>query len=263
MSMSVTAKNLSVSYDKRVILNDLNVEFPAGKITTIIGPNGCGKSTLLRATARLMDASGTVTLGGHDISTMKRKALATRIAMLPQSPEAPSGLRVADLVSRGRHPHQRWYNQWSSTDEAEVEKALALTGSTELAERQVDELSGGQRQRVWISMVLAQDTEVLFLDEPTTYLDLSHSLEVLRLVRGLRGRTVVMVLHDLNLAVRYSDHLIVMKKGAIAAAGEPQAVITPELLREVFDLDALVVQDPATAGPLIVPKDDRPSTPTR
>lgn len=257
MSVSVEARHLRVAYGDRTIIDDLEVVFPAQKITTIIGPNGCGKSTLLRAVARLIPAKeGKVEVGGEDTTTMNRRFLAKKIGVLPQSPIAPDGIVVADLVARGRHPHQSWINQWSKSDEQEVAKALALTNSNDLADRTLNELSGGQRQRVWISMVLAQNTDVLFLDEPTTYLDLSHSIDVLNLVSYLRSdlqRTVVMVLHDLNLAARYSDYLVLMDDGAIAAAGAPDEVITPENLKAVFDLDALVVADPATGGPMIVP----------
>lgn len=257
MSLDIGANGLSVAYGEHTVINDLSVTFPEGQITTIIGPNGCGKSTLLKAVSRLTPStSGDIFLGGHDIGRMKRKELAKRIAVLPQTPTAPAGLIVADLVARGRHPHQSWVTQWSATDEAEVIEALKLTGSTALAERSIDELSGGQRQRVWISMVLAQQTEILFLDEPTTYLDLSHSIDVLNLVRQLKttlGRTIVMVLHDLNLAIRYSDNLIAMKDGEIRAQGAPERIMTSELLKDVFALDAIVVEDPAAGGPLVVP----------
>lgn len=261
---AITAKHMQVAYDgDTTIIDDLSVEFPGGEITTIIGPNGCGKSTLLRAVARLIPArQGQISADGQDITSMKRKQLAQIIGVLPQSPTAPEGLAVSDLVARGRHPHQSWINQWSRQDEREVLEALELTGTAHLAERPIDALSGGQRQRVWISMVLAQQTEVLFLDEPTTYLDLAHSIDVLNLVTRLKrdlGRTVVMVLHDLNLAVRYSDNLVVMKDGALRAHGKPRDVITPELLREVFGLDAHVTTDPVmteargVSVPLIIP----------
>ena len=255
---SMSARGLAVGYGDRTVIEGLDVDFPRGQITTIIGPNGCGKSTLLRAMSRLLPAStGEVLLDGSDISATKRKDLARTISVLPQTPTAPEGLNVADLVSRGRHPHQSWIRQWSSTDEAAVHKALDMTGSLGLAERTLDSLSGGQRQRVWISMVLAQNTDILFLDEPTTYLDLATSVEILELVQRLRqelDRTVVMVLHDLNLAVRYSDNLVVMRDGRILATGRPSEVITSELLLKAFDLEALVIEDPVTGGPLIVPK---------
>ncbi|RRO95077.1 cobalamin/Fe(3+)-siderophore ABC transporter ATP-binding protein [Corynebacterium bovis] len=253
----IAVDGLSVGYGDSLIIDDLTTTIPGGAVTTVIGPNGCGKSTFLRAVCRLIPSrSGRVTLGGDDISSMRRRDLAHRIGVLPQSPVAPEGLIVSDLVARGRHPHQSWIRQWSSTDEEEVLRALELTNVADLAERRVESLSGGQRQRVWISMVLAQHTDILFLDEPTTFLDLSHSIEILDLVADLRSaldRTVVMVLHDLNLAVRYSDHLIVMRDGAVVATGAPGDIITAELLKDVFDLDAVVVDDPVTGGPLIVP----------
>lgn len=253
----MSARNLAVNYGERSVIDGLDVDFPSGQITTIIGPNGCGKSTLLRSMSRLIPIkSGEVTLGQDDIAAMKRKEVSKIISVLPQTPTAPEGLNVADLVSRGRHPHQSWIRQWSSQDEEEVFKALEMTGSMELTTRTLDSLSGGQRQRVWISMVLAQNTDILFLDEPTTYLDLATSVDILELVRKLRrelNRTVVMVLHDLNLAVRYSDHLVVMNQGRILASGSPQDVITSELLKQAFSLDAIVIEDPVTGGPLVVP----------
>ncbi|MDK4262732.1 ABC transporter ATP-binding protein [Corynebacterium accolens] len=253
----VVASSVTVGYGQRTIIRDLSATFPAGKITTIVGPNGCGKSTLLRAMSGLLNLdTGTVSVDGQNISDMKRKDVARILGMLPQSPVASEGLLVSDLVARGRHPHQAWFRQWSSTDEDAVFEALKQTGSADLASRTLDELSGGQRQRVWISMVLAQNTDILFLDEPTTYLDLATSVDILELVDSLRqelGRTVVMVLHDLNLAVRYSAYLVVMKDGQVIASGTPAEVITAELLQEAFDLRARVIEDPETGDPLIVP----------
>lgn len=253
----VVASSVTVGYGQRTIIRDLSATFPAGKITTIVGPNGCGKSTLLRAMSGLLDLdTGTVSVDGQNISEMKRKDVARILGVLPQSPVAPEGLLVSDLVARGRHPHQAWFRQWSSTDEDAVFEALKQTGSADLASRTLDELSGGQRQRVWISMVLAQNTDILFLDEPTTYLDLATSVDILELVDSLRqklGRTVVMVLHDLNLAVRYSDYLVVMKDGQVIASGAPAEIITAELLQDAFDLRARVIEDPETGDPLIVP----------
>ena len=250
------AEGVTVGYGDRSVLENLDVTIPSGVITTIIGPNGCGKSTLLRTLSRLLKpSSGTVVLDGGDIAKLKTKDVAKRLGLLPQTPTAPEGLTVADLVARGRHPHQSWLRQWSSDDDAVVARALAMTGVSDLAGRPVDTLSGGQRQRVWISMTLAQGTDLLLLDEPTTYLDLAHALEVIDLVDDLHeaGRTVVMVLHDLNLAVRYSDHLIVMKSGAILAQGHPRSVISSELLHEAFGLSARVIDDPVSDRPLIVP----------
>lgn len=257
---SISVANLRVGYTPdRPVISDLSLNIPGGQVTTIIGPNGCGKSTLLRAIGRLIPSQGgEVHLGDTDIGSMKRKDIAKTIGVLPQSPISPPGLIVSDLVSRGRHPHQSWIRQWSSSDEEEVNAALEMTDVAELADRSVDSLSGGQRQRVWISMVLAQHTDVLFLDEPTTYLDLAHSIEVLDLVNRLRrdlDRTVIMVLHDLNLAIRYSDNLVVMRDGDLIATGKPEEIITSELLKDVFELDATVIEDPVVGGPLIVPND--------
>lgn len=253
----LVAEHIGLGYGDRLIIDDLDLEIPTGVITTIIGPNGCGKSTLLRSLSRLLKPrTGQILLDGHNITTMRTRDVARVLGMLPQAPLAPEGLTVADLVARGRHPHQSWLRQWSSDDEGEVAAALARTGIADLADRPVDELSGGQRQRAWISMALAQGTDILLLDEPTTYLDLAHSVEVLDLVDRLHselGRTVVMVLHDLNLAVRYSDHLVVMKDGRIVRSGPPSEVISAELLAEVFDLDASVIEDPVSGRPLIIP----------
>ena len=255
---SLTLSGLRVSSGDRTVIPNLDASIPGGAVTTIIGPNGCGKSTLLRAAAQLISSSGSIMLDDVDVRSLRRKELAQRIGVLPQSPIAPPGVVVSDLVARGRHPHQSWFRQWSSDDEEEVARALELTHVADLADRPVSSLSGGQRQRVWISMVLAQDTEVLFLDEPTTYLDLSHSIEVLNLVTELKhrlGRTVVMVLHDLNLAARYSDNVIVMADGQVTAAGKPSEVLTEELLESSFGLDARVIEDPeCTDAPLVVPR---------
>ncbi|WP_330231322.1 ABC transporter ATP-binding protein [Nocardia sp. NBC_00508] len=251
------ADGVTLGYGERVIVNGLSLDIAPGVITTVIGPNGCGKSTLLRSLGRLLrPREGRVLLDGKAISTMRTKDVARIIGMLPQSPVAPEGLTVADLVARGRHPHQSWFRQWSAADEAEVTTALEHTGIADLADRALDELSGGQRQRAWISMALAQGTDILLLDEPTTYLDLAHSIEVLDLVDRLHadlGRTVVMVLHDLNLAIRYSDQLVVMHAGRVVATGAPAEVMSVELLREVFALDATVFEDPVSGRPMIVP----------
>ncbi|MBH0776274.1 ABC transporter ATP-binding protein [Nocardia bovistercoris] len=253
----LVAQDITLGYGERVIIDGLTLEIASGIVTTVIGPNGCGKSTLLRSLGRLLRPSkGRVVLDGKAISSMKTKDVARVVGMLPQTPVAPEGLTVADLVARGRHPHQSWIRQWSATDEAEVMAALAQTGIADLADRSLDELSGGQRQRAWISMALAQGTDILLLDEPTTYLDLAHSLEVLDLVDQLRaemGRTVVMVLHDLNMAIRYSDRLIVMHAGRIVAQGAPGDIIDAELLLEVFGLRAKVLEDPVSGRPMIVP----------
>ncbi|SER61127.1 MULTISPECIES: ABC transporter ATP-binding protein [Lentzea] len=250
------AEGVTVGYADRVVLDNLDVAIPTGVITTVIGPNGCGKSTLLRTLSRLLKPrQGTVLLDGHDIARLRTKDVAKRMGLLPQTPIAPEGLTVADLVARGRHPHQSWVRQWSSDDADVVAKALHMTGVADLAHRPVDSLSGGQRQRVWISMTLAQGTDLLLLDEPTTYLDLAHAIDVIDLVDDLHesGCTIVMVLHDLNLAVRYSDNLIVMRSGSIVAQGHPSEVITSELLLETFGLQAKVIDDPVSERPLIVP----------
>ncbi|AQW55712.1 ABC transporter ATP-binding protein [Streptomyces violaceusniger] len=252
----LAARGVSVGYGHRAVIEDLDVTIPPGVITTIIGPNGCGKSTLLRTLTRLLKpAKGAVVLDGEDIAGLRTRDVAKKLGLLPQAPVAPEGLTVADLVAKGRHPHQSWLRQWSSDDAGVVERALAMTGVSELADRPVDSLSGGQRQRVWISMTLAQGTDLLLLDEPTTYLDLAHAIDVLDLVDDLHesGRTVVMVLHDLNLATRYSDNLIVMRSGSILAQGHPRDVITAELLDEAFGLRAMVIDDPVGDRPLIVP----------
>ncbi|MFB7874855.1 ABC transporter ATP-binding protein [Nocardia sp. NPDC056064] len=253
----LAAEAVSLGYGDRLIVDGLSLDIAPGVVTTVIGPNGCGKSTLLKSLGRLLrPRTGQVVLDGKAISTMKTKDVAQVVGMLPQTPVAPEGLTVADLVARGRHPHQSWLRQWSADDETEVSAALAQTGIADLAERTLDELSGGQRQRAWISMALAQGTDILLLDEPTTYLDLAHSLEVLDLVDRLHdelGRTVVMVLHDLNLAIRYSDELVVMAAGRIVARGKPAEIITAELLAEVFGLEATVLTDPVSGRPMIVP----------
>ncbi|WP_078906406.1 ABC transporter ATP-binding protein [Streptomyces sp. NRRL S-378] len=252
----LAARGVTVGYGGRVVIGDLDVVVPARVITTIIGSNGCGKSTLLRTLSRLLKpARGTVVLDGEDIAGLRTRDVARKLGLLPQAPVAPEGLTVADLVARGRHPHQSWLRQWSSDDAAVVERALAMTGVSDLADRPVDALSGGQRQRVWISMTLAQGTDLLLLDEPTTYLDLAHAIDVLDLVDDLHesGCTVVLVLHDLNLAARYSDNLIVMKAGSVLAQGHPRDVITAELLHEAFGLRAKVIDDPVGDRPLIVP----------
>ncbi|SHE74889.1 ABC transporter ATP-binding protein [Streptoalloteichus hindustanus] len=251
------AEGLRLGYGENVIVDGLDIEVLDNTVTAVIGPNGCGKSTLLRALGRLLNPQrGHVLLDGRRVDRMPTKEVARVIGVLPQTPQAPEGLTVADLVARGRHPHQTWYRQWSSDDESAVSEALRLTGMLEFAERTLDQLSGGQRQRAWISMALAQGTDLLLLDEPTTYLDLAHQVDVLDLVHRLHteaGRTVVMVLHDLNLAARYADRLVAMRAGRIIAQGEPGEVLTEELLREVFELEARVIPDPVSGTPLVVP----------
>ncbi|KIA61770.1 ABC transporter ATP-binding protein [Nocardia vulneris] len=254
---ALRADRVRLGYRGRTISDQLSVDVPDGEFTVVIGPNACGKSTLLRALARLLaPESGAVLLDGKSIATYPAKEVARRIGLLPQTSIAPDGIRVADLVARGRYPHQSLLRQWSQADADAVAAAMAATGVTELSARPVDELSGGQRQRVWIAMVLAQDTPVILLDEPTTYLDIAHQIHVLDLCRTLHrdsGRTVVAVLHDLNHAFRYAGHLIAMKDGRVVAAGPPKQIVTAELVREVFDLGCRIIDDPETGAPLVIP----------
>ncbi|MBP0461459.1 ABC transporter ATP-binding protein [Streptomyces montanisoli] len=253
----LAARGLTLAYDDRTVVRELSLAVPDGKVTVIVGPNACGKSTTLRALGRLLKPrSGSVLLDGEELASLSTRRIARSIGLLPQSPSAPEAITVADLVSRGRQPHQRWWQQWSDEDERAVTAAMERTNVTDLAERPVDELSGGQRQRVWIAMALAQETDLLLLDEPTTFLDIAHQVEVLDLVRRLnheRRRTVVIVLHDLNQAARYADHLVAMKAGSVVAEGAPADVVTAELVRDVFGLTAVVIDDPVTGGPLVVP----------
>jgi iron complex transport system ATP-binding protein len=257
-SHSLAADALTLAYGDRVIVDDLQLEVPPGRITAIVGANGCGKSTLLRALARLISPkAGQVVLDGKALHARPSKEVARTLGLLPQSPIAPEGIAVADLVGRGRHPHQKLLARWSARDYEVVAQSLAVTGTDDLADRSVDELSGGQRQRVWIAMALAQETDILLLDEPTTFLDVAHQVEVLDLLTDLnrdRGTTIVMVLHDMNLAARYADHLFALRSGRIVASGAPNEVMTSELIREVFDLDALVVPDPVSGSPIVLPR---------
>jgi iron complex transport system ATP-binding protein len=253
----LAAEHVRLAYDDRVVVDDLDLELTEGSFTAIVGPNACGKSTLLRALGRLMrPTAGHVLLDGRAIARTPTREVAKVLGLLPQAPVAPEGLTVADLVGRGRHPHQNWLRQWSRDDEAVVAEALAWTDMSALADRPVDALSGGQRQRAWISMALAQGTDLLLLDEPTTYLDLSHQIDVLELVGRLhaeRGRTVVVVLHDLNIAARYAQRLVAMKDGALVASGTPDEVLTEALLGDVFDLEARILPDPVAGTPMVVP----------
>ncbi|HEY5834385.1 ABC transporter ATP-binding protein [Streptomyces sp.] len=248
---------LTLAYEQRTIAEDLTVAVPDRSFTVIVGPNACGKSTLLRALARtLKPAAGTVLLDGQDIARLPAKRVARVLGLLPQSSVAPEGITVSELVSRGRYPHQGLLRQWSEHDERVVQESMAATGVAELADRTVDELSGGQRQRVWIAMALAQETPLLLLDEPTTYLDIAHQVEILDLCAQLheeQGRTLVAVLHDLNQAARYATHLIAMRGGRVLAAGTPGAIVTAELVREVFQMPCRVIEDPETGTPLVVP----------
>ncbi|WP_421121861.1 ABC transporter ATP-binding protein [Aquihabitans daechungensis] len=253
----LAASHLELAYDDRTIVADLSLGIPTSQITVIVGPNACGKSTLLRALGRLLGPKqGSVLLDGDDIRGLPTREVAQKLGVLPQQPISPDGIAVTDLVARGRHPHQRWFRQWSEEDEVAVEQALAATKTAELADRSVDELSGGQRQRVWIAMALAQGTDLLLLDEPTTFLDLTHQIDVLDLLCDLnreQHRTIVCVLHDLNLACRYAHHLVAMRDGAVVAEGPPAEIVTQQLVQDVFELDARIITDPVSGTPMVVP----------
>ncbi|MFC4565269.1 ABC transporter ATP-binding protein [Nocardiopsis mangrovi] len=251
------AEGLRIAYDGRTVVDGVDIEIPPGRTTVIVGANACGKSTLLRGLSRLVSpAGGAVYLDGASIHRMRTRELARRLGILPQSPKAPEGMTVLELVTRGRSPHQTLWRQWSADDGAAVRSALEATGTGDLAGRPVDELSGGQRQRAWIAMALAQETPLLLLDEPTTYLDLAHQMDVLDLVADLNqqgDRTVVMVLHDLNQAGRYADHLVAMKAGRVVAEGDPVDVLSAALIDDVFGLRCEVIKDPLSGTPLVVP----------
>lgn len=250
-------QHLQLGYQQKIICQDINLSIPDGKFSVIIGPNGCGKSTLLRSLCRLLTPiSGQIHLDDRNIHRIPTKELACQIALLPQTVQAPSGITVMDLVARGRFPHQGFLQQWGQEDKDAVLQAMQATGILELAEENIDALSGGQRQRVWIAMVLAQQTSILLLDEPTTYLDISHQIGLLKLFCQLnreKGHTLVAVLHDLNQACRYADHLIAMSGGKIIAEGAPSEIMTAELVKDVFDLDCIIVADPVSNTPLIIP----------
>ena len=251
------ARGLTLGYDDRAVVTGLDVDILDGKVTAIVGANACGKSTLLRGLARLLPPrDGAVHLDGTTLAELRTLDIAKVIGLLPQSPVAPDGITVADLVSRGRYPHQGWFRRWTDGDRDAVAAALDATGTAELVDRPIRELSGGQRQRVWVAMALAQDTDLLLLDEPTTYLDINHQVELLRLLRRLNadaGKTVVIVLHDLNLASRFCDHIVAMAEGAVVAEGTPGDVVTAELVAKVFGLTCVVVPDPVAGTPLVVP----------
>jgi iron complex transport system ATP-binding protein len=253
----LTACNLTLGYEKAVVVKNLNLEIPPGQITALVGANGCGKSTLLRGLARLLKpASGAVYLDSKSIFSRSTKEVAQQLGLLPQNPIAPEGLTVKDLVAQGRYPYQNWLQQWSAQDEKIVQRALEITDLIHFRDRALDTLSGGQRQRAWIAMALAQDTEILLLDEPTTFLDLAHQVEVLDLLYHLnqtQGRTIVMVLHDLNQACRYADYLIAVKDGQIFAADTPRTVMTEEFVQTVFNLNCRIVADPVAGTPMCIP----------
>lgn len=254
---ALETKGLALSYDGKPVIHGLDLVIPHGEVTVIIGANACGKSTLLRGIGRLLrPTAGVVELDGRDIRSLPTKEVARAVGILPQSPVAPEGITVSDLVGRGRYPHQGWFRQWSADDDRIVTEALTVTSTLDLADRRVEQLSGGQRQRVWIAMALAQDPDILLLDEPTTFLDVAHQLEVLDLLMQLnreRHATVVMVLHDLNLAARYADTLVLMAHGEVLASGAPEEVITAENMKAAFGLDARIVADPVAGSPMVVP----------
>ncbi len=253
----LSASHLTLGYSDTAIVNDLDLLVPDGQVTVIVGANACGKSTLLRGLARLLrPQAGAVLLDGEVIHRQPTKQVARTLGLLPQNPIAPEGVTVVDLVGRGRHPHHGTLRRWTSADDEAVAEALVLTDTLALADRLVDELSGGQRQRVWIAMALAQGTDLLLLDEPTTYLDVAHQVEMLDLLADLnarRGTTIVMVLHDLNLSARYADHLVALRQGRVVAEGTPQEVVTEDVVRAVFGLDNRVIDDPVSHTPLVVP----------
>ncbi|WP_082494777.1 ABC transporter ATP-binding protein [Cellulomonas sp. Leaf334] len=254
--MSLQASRISVGYDRRLVVDGLDLDLPMGEITALIGPNACGKSTLLGALGRVLPVrGGVVLLDGADIHRLPTREVARRLGVLPQSPVAPEGITVAELVSRGRHPHQGLLARRTAHDDEVVATAMLRTGVADLAARPVDELSGGQRQRVWIAMALAQETSLLLLDEPTSYLDIAHQIEVLDLLVDLnrdQGTTVVMVLHDLNHAARYASTVVAVKDGAVVASGPPREVVTAEVVEHVFGVTARVIPDPDTGAPLVL-----------
>jgi iron complex transport system ATP-binding protein len=251
------ASSITLSYEATTIISDLSLTIPKGKITALVGPNGCGKSTLLRGISRLLKPKyGAVMLDGRDIWSLSSKQLAKQLGILPQSPSAPEGLTVYELVAQGRYPHQSWFQQWSNEDEHITQEALYITNMSDFSHRAVDTLSGGQRQRAWIAMTLAQDSQLLLLDEPTTFLDIAYQIEVLDLLRELnetRQKTIVMVLHDLNQACRYADHLIALSQGQVVAQGSPQTLMTESLVRQVFGIESRIITDPVTQTPLCIP----------
>lgn len=256
--LALRTEELVLGYGDSTVVDGTNLDLTRGEITAIIGPNGCGKSTLLRGLGKLLSPrSGRILLDGRDLARLPAKQVALKLGLLPQQPIAPDGVTVADLVGRGRHPHQKWFRQWSDSDEAAVDEALRATSLQDQAHAPIDQLSGGQRQRVWIALALAQDPEIMLLDEPTTYLDLAHQVEVLNLLRRVNhesGLTIVMVLHDLNMACRYADQIVMMRDGAVVHHGTAEQVVTAESVRDVFGLNATVMTDPVAGTPLVLPE---------
>lgn len=256
MTARLRARDITLRYGDRVVSTGLSVDVPDGAFTAVVGPNGCGKSTLLRAFVRLLAPdAGRVELDGREVGGYRNKELARELGFLPQDPQAPEDIRVRQLVGRGRFPHQGVFALWSPADEKAVTAAMEAAGVTDLADRHVQELSGGQRQRVWIAMVLAQETPYLLLDEPTSFLDITHQYQLLGLLTRLRdeGRTVIAVLHDINQACRFADHLIAMKDGRVVAEGAPAGTVDTALVKDVFDLPSVIVPDPVTGTPMVVP----------
>ncbi len=260
MSMTKTrlrGENLTLGYGKKTVARDLHVTIPEGHFTAIIGPNGCGKSTLLRTLSRLMTPlQGSVWLDGEEIQRFKSKEVARRIGLLAQNATTPGDITVQELVARGRYPHQPLFTRWRKEDEEAVTRAMQATGITDLAQQSVDTLSGGQRQRAWIAMVLAQETAIMLLDEPTTWLDISHQIDLLELLSELnraRGYTLAAVLHDLNQACRYATHLIALRDGKIVAEGAPKAIVTPDLIERIYGMRCMIIEDPVAGTPLVVP----------
>jgi len=255
---ALSTQSVTLAYEQSVIAKDLSVDIPHGNFTVIVGPNGCGKSTLLRSLSRLLvPQSGEILLNGKNIHSQSTKEVAKKLGLLPQSAIAPDGIKVIDLVSRGRFPHQKWFQPWSEADQQAVELAMQATGVIDYAELNVDQLSGGQRQRVWVAMALAQETSLLLLDEPTTYLDIAHQIELMDLFQDLnqiQGHTLVAVLHDLNHACRYADHLIMIKSGQVIATGAPNEIVTEAIIEQVFGLSCLILTDPVSNTPLIIPR---------
>lgn len=254
--MSLEVKDLTLGYGDYVVLKDINVKIPKNKITILVGSNGCGKSTLLKTMARLLNPiSGKVILGDINIFDKSSKEIAKELAILTQNPSAPDDLTVFNLVKQGRYPYQKWFNQWSKEDERIVDYALEKTGLTDIRNKKISDLSGGQRQRVWIAMTLAQETDIIILDEPTNHLDIKYKIEVIDLLKNLNkqeNRTIIMVLHDINLATRYADNIIAVKDGKVYAQGDPKEVITEKVIKEVFDINSLIIECPLFKVPMCI-----------